>query len=338
MDERSDHEGAAALLQLIHGFMATQVVRAAADLRLGDHLSDGARTAGEVAALESINPATTYRLMRACVSLGLLVHEGDGRFATTPMGQLLRSDVNGSLRDMASTVGAPGFWLSWGRLTDAIRNGESQAHDALGMNLFDYYTANPAEGAAFVSGMSALTEPVLAEAARVIDTSGASLAVDVGGGDGNLMRSLMHANPNLHGLVFDLPRVAEAAQQQIDLDGLGDRLSVQGGDFFASIPEADLYLMKSILHDWDDASCVRILRNCRAAARPDARLLVVEMAILDDKSFGPTTLMDMNMLAVAGGQERDLAEFDALFAETGWKRVAVHRMNNPHSVIELRSA
>jgi hypothetical protein len=239
---------------------------------------------------------------------------------------------------VALTVGAPGFWLPWGRLTEAVRKGETQVQHALGMNLFDYYTANPAEGAAFVSGMSSLTEPVLEEAVRVVDTTGTSLAVDVGGGDGSLLRSLMRADPNLRGLVFDLPRVVEAARREAELDGLGDRFSVLGGDFFESVPEADLYLMKSILHDWDDESCVRILRNCRKAARPGSRLLVVETVILDTQLFGPTALMDMNMLAVANGQERDLAEYDALFTAAGWKRVAVQPMNNPHSVLELRIA
>ncbi|WP_222864531.1 methyltransferase [Micromonospora sp. WP24] len=205
------------------------------------------------------------------------------------------------------------------------------------MNLFDYYTANPAEGALFISGMSSLTAPVLREAQRVIDTSGTALAVDVGGGDGSLIRSLMRTNPELRGLVFDLPRVVGTARQEAERDGLADRFSVLGGDFFESVPEADLYLLKSILHDWDD-SCVRILRSCRRAARPDARLLVVETVILDDKSFGPVAMMDMNMLAVAHGQERDLAEYDALFAAAGWRRTAVHQMNDPHSVVELRIA
>jgi len=324
------------LMNMIQSFMVTQVVHAAADLRLADHLSDGARTAEEVASLESSHPATTYRLMRACVALGLLAQDADGRFSATPMGQLLRSGVAGSLRDMALTVGAPGFWQPWGRLADAVRKGETQSEAALGMKIFDYYTANPAEGAAFVSGMSALTAPVLNEAVRVIDTTGTSLAVDVGAGNGNLIRSLMRANPQLRGLVFDLPRVVEAARQEAEMEGFGDRFSVQGGDFFDSVPEADLYLMKSILHDWDDDSCVRILQNCRKAARPDARLLVIETVILHNESFLPTALMDMNMLAVANGQERDLVEYDALFAAAGWKRVAVHSMNDPHSVIELR--
>jgi hypothetical protein len=325
------------LVDMINGFMVTQVVRAAADLRLADHLADGAKTAAEVAALESSDPATTYRLMRVCVSLGLLVQEGDGYFATTPMGQLLRTGINDSLRDMAMAYGSPGHWLSWGHATDAVRTGQSQVRQALGMSLFEHFAANPAEGATFVSGMSAITRPVLSEAARVIDTTAVSLAIDVGGGDGSLLRSLMSANPQLRGTVFDRPPVVEAALRNADSSGLSDRLSGQGGDFFESIPGGDLYLLKSILHDWPDDECVRILQNCRKAASPDARLMVVELVILDDWPL-ESTLMDLNMLALTNGQERHLAGYDTLFAAAGWKRTALHRMNSSYSVIEARTA
>nr|WP_296067593.1 methyltransferase [uncultured Actinoplanes sp.] len=327
----------AQMFTLLSSFMVTQVLHAAADLRLADHLAGGARTADEIAALEASHPATTYRLMRACVSLGLLVHEGGGRFTVTPMGQLLRTGVDGSLHDMAMVMGSPGHWLPWGRLTDAIRKGESQAKEALGMTLFEHFAANPAEGAAFVAGLKPLNEPVLNEAPRVIDTAGVSLAVDVGGGVGDLLQRLMLANPDLRGMVLDLPAVVEAAREDMDRAGLGDRFSVLAGDFFASIPEADMYLVKFVLHDWDDAACVHILRNCRAAATPDARLLVVE-TVLDDDWTLDATMMDLNMLALVNGQERDLASFDALFAASGWKRTALHRMQGPYSVIELRTA
>jgi hypothetical protein len=325
------------LANMINGFMVTQVVRAAADLRLADHLAGGAKTAEEVAALESSDPATTYRLMRTCVSLGLLAHKGDGYFTTTPMGQLLRTGTGDSMRHMAMAYGSPGHWLSWGRAPDSVRGGQSQVQQALGMSLFEHFAANPAEGASFVSAMSALTRPVLSEAARVIDTTGVSRAVDVGGGDGSLLRSLMSANPELRGTVFDRPAVVEAALRDADRAGLSDRLSGQDGDFLESVPEGDLYLLKSILHDWPDSECVRILQNCRKAASPDARLMVVELVILDDWPL-EATLMDLNMLALTNGQERDLAGYDALFAAAGWKRTALHRMNSAYSVIEARIA
>ncbi|PZG22228.1 methyltransferase [Nonomuraea aridisoli] len=153
-----------------------------------------------------------------------------------------------------------------------------------------------------------------------IDTTGISLVVDVGGGSGALVRGLLAAHPELRGISLDLAHATPGAQEAGDKDGLGDRFTAVTGDFFDSVPAADLYLLKTILHDWDDEDCVKILRNCRASARPGARALVVENIIgpLGTPGFEP--LADMHMLAMLPGQERDLAEFDALYAASGWRR------------------
>ena len=326
-----------ALLGLIHGYWNSQVVRAAADLRLADHLAGGALTAGDVAGLESSDPAATYRLMRACAGLGLLAYDGDGRFAVTPMGALLTTGVPGSLRDHALAFGAPGHWLPWGRLPEAVRKGGAQAADVLGADLFDYLTGRPEEAAQFAASMEALTGGVAADAAQVIDASGVSLAVDVGGGTGELVRELMRANDELHGQVLDLPQAAAAAQQAAEAAGLGSRFSGVAGDFFTEVPAADLYLLKAVLHDWDDDSCVRILSNCREAARPGARMVVIENVIRAPTRDRFAALLDMNMLAVTSGQERELAEYDALFAASGWQRTAVHALPGARSLLELRA-
>src|ERR1700728_2076707 len=194
-----------ALLGMIHGYWNTQVVRAAADLRLADHLADGPLTAGEVADLESSDPRATYRLMRACVGLGLLTHEGDGRFSVTPAGALLGTCVPGSLRDHALAFGAPGHWLPWGQLPEAVRKGATQAAAVLGNDLFGYLAGQPEESAQFSASMEALTGALAADAARLIDVTGVSLAVDVGGGTGQLVRELMRGNAGVHGMVLDLP-------------------------------------------------------------------------------------------------------------------------------------
>src|ERR1700761_8504015 len=202
-----------ALLGLIHGYWNSQVVRAAADLRLADHLAGGALTAADVAGLESSDPATTYRLMRACAGLGLLAYDGDGRFAVTPMGALLTTGAPGSLRDHALVFGAPGHWLPWGRLPEAVRKGGTQAADVLGAGLFDYLAGQPEEAAQFSAALAEITGTLAAAAAKVLDTSGVSLAVDVGGATGELVRELMRANDELRGAVLDLPHAAEAAQR-----------------------------------------------------------------------------------------------------------------------------
>lgn len=325
------------LLGMIHGYWISQVVRAAADLRLADHLAAGPRTAQDVADLESSDPLTTHRLMRTCAALGLLADDGDGRFSVTPTGALLASGVPGSLRDHALVFGAPGHWLPWGQLPEAVRKGGTQAAAVLGDDLFGYLAGQPEEEAQFAASMEALTGGIAADAARVVDVSGASLAVDVGGGTGQLVRELMRVNDGLHGLVLDLPQAAAAARQAAEADGLGRRFSAEAGDFFTAVPAADLYLLKAVLHDWDDDSCVRILRNCRKAARPGARVMVIENVIRDLARDRFATLLDMNMLAVTTGQERDLAAYDRLFAASGWQRAAVHPLPGARSLLELQA-
>ncbi|HEY0936761.1 MAG TPA: methyltransferase [Trebonia sp.] len=327
-----------ALLGMIHGYWISQVVRAAADLRLVDHLSAGAQTAGDVADREASDPQTTYRLMRACAALGLLSYGGDGRFSVTPAGTLLRAGTPGSLRDTALVFGAPGHWLPWGRLPEAVRKGGTQAADVLGADLFGYLAGQPDEAAQFSAALAEITGTLAADAAGVLDVSGVSLAVDVGGATGELVRELMRANDGLQGMVLDLPHAAAAAQQAAEADGLGGRFTGVSGDFFAAVPAADLYLLKAILHDWDDDASIRILRNCRDAARPGARAVVIENVIRDPARDRFATLLDLNMLAVTTGQERDLDQYDEIFAAAGWQRAALHSLPGARSLMELHPA
>jgi hypothetical protein len=333
-----DDRDTMSVLRMIHGYWISQVVRAAADLRLADHLAEGPRTAVEVAGLESSDPAATRRLMRACTMLGLLNNDGEGRFSVTSAGALLRDGVPGSLRDTALVFGAPGHWLPWGQLPEAVRQGRTQATRVLGADFFWYLAGQPEEEAQFSAAMAAITAAIAADVAKVIDVSGVSLAVDVGGGSGELIRELMRVTPGLRGTVIDLPQAADAARRAAEAEGLSDRFSAMAGDFFADVPGADLYLLKAILHDWDDESCVRILRNCREAARPGARMVVVENVISDPVRDRFAALLDMNMLAVSPGQERDLAEYDALFTASGWQRAVMHPLSGSRAVLELRMA
>jgi hypothetical protein len=326
------------MLQMITGYWVTQVLRAAADLSVMDHVADGASTAGEVAARESSNPRTTYRLMRACASLGLLTHQGDHRFAVTPLGGLLRAGVPGSMRDLALVMGARGHWQSWALLPEAVRAGTSQSETALGMTAWDYFEKNPGEGALFASAMSELTQLLVADVLAAVDLTGVSVAVDVGGANGALVHAFMQANPGLRGIVLDRPNVVPGAVLAAERAGLADRFTGQPGDFLREVPAADLYLLKMILHDWDDESCRTLLRNCRAGARPGARMVVVEIVIGELGMPDPGPLTDMNMLAGPGGEERDMAEYDMLFAASGWRRVAVHATRSPQAVIELETA
>lgn len=327
-----------ALLEMIHGYWKSQVVRTAADLRLADHLADGPLTAQQIADRESSDPRATYRLMRACAGLGLLAYEGDECFSVTPMGALLRTGGPGTLRDTSLVFGAPSHWLPMGALPEAVRKGGTQAPSVLGAELFDYLAAHPEEAAQFSGSMGELTGSLTADAARVVDATGVRRAADVGGATGELVRELMRANPGLLGIVVDLPQAAAAARAAAEKDGLSDRFTAEPGDFFAAVPGADLYLLKAILHDWDDASCVRILGNCRDAAWPGARLVVIENVIREPGKDRFASMLDINMLAVTPGQEREIGHYDELFAASGWTRTAVHLLPGGRSLIEARLA
>ncbi|WP_443889948.1 methyltransferase [Mycobacterium intracellulare] len=315
------------MMTMLTGFWVTQIVRAAATFNVADHLAAGTDTAEAIAAEESIDPEATRRLIRACASLGLVSSADGVRLSgTSLLSTLLRDDPN-SLRGMALAQAAPGHWLTWGCFPDAVRSGASQMEAAHGTpgTIFDYLAAHPDEASHFTEAMSNLSAATAIEIAKLVNTRGVKYAVDVGGANGEVLRAMMRANPDLRGGVFDLPRVVPDAAAAARKDGLQERLSAVGGDFFESVPPSDLYVLKYILHDWDDQKCIRILKNCRAALQAGGRLVVIDYLVGEFGVPGMPTMMDMNMLVMTGGKERDIAEFDALFAAAGLRRATVGR-------------
>jgi O-methyltransferase/methyltransferase family protein len=322
-----------AVLQMVTGFWVSQIVRTAADLSLAEHLADGPRTAAEVAAAEKSDPEATYRLMRACAGIGLLGYEADG-FAGTPLLQILHKDSPLSLKSFTLAQTAPGHWLTWGRTSDAVRAGGSRADEVLGMSIFEYFGSHPDEAALFGTAMTNLSTPVIRAAVSTYELSGVQTVVDVGGADGAFVLELLAREPNLHGIVLELPHATAGAQAEAERRGLADRLVVEAGDFMQKIPAGDLYLLKYIMHDWADDVCVRILSNCRAALLPGGRVSIVEI-VMDDRPVGIGPLMDIAMLTMLSGRERTLADFDRLLTQAGLRRVKHTPIDEgPYAVIE----
>jgi O-methyltransferase domain/Dimerisation domain len=245
------------MMQMLTGFFVTQIAGAVATYSIADHLAKGPATAEQMATLEEIDPGATFRLLRACASLGLVTCNDGRTFSPTPLLSTLRSNVPGSLHGIAIAWSAPGHWLPWGRFPDAVRTSECQTVPALGASIWDYYARQPEESAAFTAAMHGFTSGVVQDVTRLVDTSTAKLAVDIGGSSGTLVHSLMTANPKLHGIILDLADVAPRAAAAAVALGLAERSRALAGDFFASVPEADLYLLKHILHDWNDGQAVR---------------------------------------------------------------------------------
>ncbi|GAB3483486.1 methyltransferase [Nocardiopsis coralliicola] len=327
------------MMAYTQGMWVSQVVRTVAALSVPEHLHAGPRTAQEIAAAEAADGDAVHRLLRAAVALDLAAYDaGSGRFSATRLLSALRRDVPGTLAHWAMVQTAPGHWSGWGAATEAVRTGGSRVPEALGGPLFDYFSANPDEGALFSAAMTDLTLSIGTDAAAAIDTAGTETAVDVGGANGAFLHELLAHNPALSGTVLETPAAAPGAAEAARAAGLGDRVAAVGGDFFDEVPAADLYLLKFILHDWDDEQGVQILRNCRRAMKPGGRVCIVEITVggTEDPGLG-AALMDLNMLMVTAGRERSLAEYDTLLEKAGLRRVRHTPIRNamyPYAVIE----
>jgi SAM-dependent methyltransferase len=309
--------GAEQLLKMIRSFWVSQIVGTMARLEIADRLARGPLESGALAKAIGCEPRATFRLLRAAVSLELVAMLPDGRLA--PPGELLRSDVPDSVRDFAIAMTAPGHWLPWGRLTEAIQAGERQAVPALGHELFDYYAANPGEGGVFTGAMAYHSVGVAEALARALDTSTVDHVVDIGGASGTIVAALLAANPALRGTILERADVVPRAEAALAKLGLSSRCRAVAGDFLYSVPEADLYILKVILHDWDDQQSVSILRNCARAMRPNGRVVLVERLFPEHGDPGEAALSDLNMLVLLPGRERTASEFAELLRAAGLK-------------------
>jgi hypothetical protein len=322
------------MMQMLSGFCVTQITAAVATYSIADHLAKGPATAEQIAKIEGINSSAAFRLLRACASLGLVTCDNTLTFSATPLLGTLQRNVPGSLHSLAIAWSAPGHWLPWNRFLDAVRTGESQTVPALGAKIWDYYAQKPEEGAAFTQAMHGFTSGIAQEVARVVDTSTAKLAVDIGGASGTLVHSLLMANSQLHGIILDLPDVVPSATAAAAAAGLAERSKALAGDFFRSVPEADIYLLKHILHDWNDGEAVRILKGCRKAMRPGGRVIVIEALLGEIGEPGFAPFMDLNMMVMLTGRERTLAEYSALLKDAGLRLSQTTPIRSPMAVIE----
>lgn len=326
------------MMSMITGYWVTQIVRTVATYSIAEHLATAPATADQIAAKEGLDPDATRRLFRACAGLGLVTSTDGEYFTATELLGTLQRDVPGSLHGLAIAQASPGHWQPWGNLPDAVRTGQRQAPEHHGPELWDYYQQHPQEAEAFTTSMDDLSALVVNDVGTLIDTSQTKTAMDIGGASGSLVHALMLANADLHGSVLERPQVVPDAEAAAAQKGLTDRFTAVPGDFFESVPAADLHLLKFVLHDWSDETCVRILRNCRAGLNEGGRVAVVELLVGELGEAGLPPLMDMNMLAVASGKERSLAEFDTLFAAAGLTRTKVTPTSSEQVIIEAVAA
>jgi SAM-dependent methyltransferase len=341
MATATDHDvpPPAAMMGLITGYWVSQAVGVVARLGVADHLGGGPRSSDELAEAVHADPEALYRVLRLLASLGVFTEVAPRTFALTPLGEVLRSDAPGSVRNFAITETAPGHWLPWGRLHDSVRTGRPMAREALGMGLFDWYAQNPEEAGFFNAAMANLSALAADELVRVYDASAAGTVADVGGAHGLLLAAVLRANPAARGILFDLPHVIATAADAVAAAGLSDRCELVSGDFFEAVPEgANLHLLKQVVHDWDDERATRLLQNCHRALRPAGKLVLVEMVLPEDNRRSPAQAMDLNMLVMLGGRERTEEEYRCLLQEAGFRLEQVIPTHSPFSVIEASRA
>jgi hypothetical protein len=316
--------GAAALtlMPLITGYMPSRVVHICAHLGIADLLAHGPKSADTLAQETKTHAPSLRRLLRALTSMGLLQEIEPGRFSLTPLGAQLRSNVPGSMRNLALMFGGERAWRSWGELLHSVRTGESGTRHVYGVGSFEYLAANPDQAVIFNEAMAEVTRQVTEALVSAYDFSQFRKVIDVGGGSGALIAAVVGATPNVRGVVFDLPSGSSEAARKLAEAGVSHRCDVIAGDFFREVPEgADAHILKNVIHDWDDEASVSIFKNCRAAMHDKSKLLLVERVMPETTEHAPNqqrmAMLDINMLAMPGGQERTEAEYRVLFAKAG---------------------
>jgi len=325
----------AQLIQMGMSYWVSRALYAAAKLGLADRLEAGPRSAAELAGETGTHGPALHRLMRALAGLGVLTERDGQRFALTPLGEALKSGAPGSARATLLALAGPMCWEGFGEFMHSLETGKTGFEKAFGMGVFDYLARNPEDAANFseaMVGFHGAEPPAVAEA---YDFSGFGTVVDVGGATGNMLAAILGRHREPRGVLFDLPHVVRDAPELFRARSVADRVRTEGGSFFESVPAGgDAYILSHVIHDWDEGQCLTILGNCRAAMKPDARLLIVEMVLPGGDAPHPGKMLDLTMLVMPGGQERTEAEYAELLEKAGFRLTRVVPTASAASVVE----
>ena len=340
-NEGADAEGAALaaqLLEIVNSSWMSQAVCVAAQLGIADKLADGPKKTAELAEATGCHTPALHRLLRALVTLQLCSAQDDGTFALTALGALLRTDSPNSVRSWAIWWGRY-LWPIWANLFYSIKSGQGARRLVTGTEGFGHLAENAEMAEVFNSAMVELTRLEASEVRRAYDFTGIGLLVDVGGGYGELLTVHLAAYPGMRGILFDLPHAVEGGRPHLAELAAAGRCELVAGSFFESVPAgADAYLLKNVLHDWDDAPAAIILRNCRRAMSQGARLLLIEQLMPEQLEANPRhramARADLNMLVAHGARERSEAEFRELLRAEGFRVTNIVAAGPQLSILE----
>ncbi len=331
MSELSRH---VELDHLITGYWVSQAIYAAAKFGIADHLEDGPRSVDELAATTSTDPDALYRLLRALASRGIFSEVKERQFALTPLAEALRSNVPGSKKALALMSGDEQF-RAWADIEYSIRTGKMAFDKVFGKPVFEYLGEHPEKAKIFDAAMVGIHGRESDGIAAAYDFSKINVVADIGGGNGSQLIGLLTKCPHLKGILFDLPHVIERAKEGIAAAGLAGRCELVAGSFFEGVPSgADAYLMRHIIHDWDDEKSLTILRNCHKVMSADSKLLVVESVIPPGNEPFYGKFLDLVMLLIPGGKERTQAEYRKLFKQGGFELSRILPTESEVSVVE----
>ncbi len=325
----------ASRLSKMLAYNLTQMIYVAVKLSIPDHLASGPKGVDELATLVSAHPQFLYRLLRALASVGVFNEELPAQFALTSVSELLRTDVPNSMRPFALSYGEPWWWNAWGNLLHSVQTGQTAFDSLHQMSLFEYLSQSPEAARIFNENMTAMTTQEALAVVGAYDFSQVPVVVDVAGGHGVLVTNVLRANPQVHAIVFDQPSVVEGTRVLMESAGLSERCQVIGGSFFETIPEGgDVYLLKDILHDWNDPQAVAILHNLRQSMDGSAKLLVIERIIQPGNDPMVGKIIDITMLVMTGGRERTEVEYRGLLKAGGFRVIQIYETALESSIIE----
>jgi O-methyltransferase domain/Dimerisation domain len=316
----------------------SRILYAAAKLGIADALADVPRTAFEIAGPMKAHAPTLHRLMRTLAGLGILTEDNGHRFALTSLGQALKTDAPGSARATLITLGGVGA-TAWAEILFSLETGRSGFEKATGLPLFAYLASHPEEAALFSETMVGIHGREPAAVAASYDFSIYNKIVDVGGATGNLIAAILAKHSRPEGILFDLPNGLIGASELLKERGVQDRVAIEPGDFFKSVPAGgDAYILSHIIHDFSEEQCVTILGNCRRAMASEGRVLIVEMVLPDGDTPHPGKVFDMMMLVLPGGQERTEDEYRDLLPKAGLRLSRILETGSDVSIVEAVAA
>lgn len=330
----SNASAAAKLREIVYGQRVATMLGVVAELGVADLLKEGPKSAEDLARATKTHGPSLYRVLRALASYDIFFEEDDGRFRLTTAAELLRSDVPGSQRESARALAVKRTWQSWGHMLEAVRTGKTGTEHAFGMNLWEYMAKHPDDAKTFNERMAEGTRREAGEIVKSYDFSGSGKVVDIAGGNGVFLEAILKFNPQRRAILFELPSVIEAAKARL-APAIAARMELTSGDFFKVVPAGgDVYILKNILHDWDEERSVAILQNCQRAMGKTAKLLVIEGVVPKGNSRSPAKIQDINMLVMTGGRERTEAEHRALLEKGGFRVNRIIPATPATSIIE----